>query len=139
MTDKHLIGRKIDMTTHCLKRIEKYREMDMGTFISNEDAMDIVAHNLFMALQFMIDIGTRIIADDDLGDISFLSDLAAIFEQKAVIPADYTPRLKSMFGLRNIIAHEYADIDYKIVYNIVRNSLQDIYLYLDYIIKYCRL
>lgn len=139
MTDKNLISKKIEMVTHCLKRVEKYQDMDMQTFINNEDALDIVSHNLFLALQYMIDMGTHIIADDDLGDVSFLSDIATIFERQRIIPADFTPELKSMFGLRNIIAHEYASVDYKRIYHIIMNNLKDIYLYLDYIMRYCGL
>ena len=33
---------------------------------------------------------------------------------------------RSMVGLRNILAHEYLEIDKKIIYGIIKNNLNDI-------------
>jgi uncharacterized protein YutE (UPF0331/DUF86 family) len=66
----------------------------------------------------------------------FLSDIADILANENVLDDSLVKPMKSMIGLRNIIAHEYGDIDFKIIHRIITSNLNDINLILDCIIKY---
>lgn len=139
MVDQGVIQRKISKIIYCMGRIEKYQGITEKEFLASPDAVDIVVHNFFVILQNVIDVGTHIIADDNLGDMVFLMDIPDILEREGILSTDYSPRLKAMIGFRNIIAYEYGDIDLKMVYRILKENLVDIYLFMDAITRYCRM
>lgn len=58
----------------------------------------------------------------------YLSDMADILAKEKVIRQELIKPLKSMIGLRNLLAHQYGDIDFKAIYNIVKHNLKDVYI-----------
>jgi uncharacterized protein YutE (UPF0331/DUF86 family) len=136
MTDKNIIRVKISQIEYSLKRIEKYKRLDFDDYSSDQDAIDITLHNLYIILQQIIDIGSHIIADDNLGDIVFLSDIADILMKEAIIEKEDSKELKLMIGFRNILAHEYGNLDLKIVYDVYTNRINSIYRIIKSIILY---
>lgn len=139
MVNKNIIIKKIGLIKHSLQRIEKFKNIGYEAFSQDEDIRDIVIHNLFISIQYIIDIGTHIISDDSLGEVGILSDIPDILVKEGIIKSQLVKPLKNMFGFRNILAHQYGDLDIKVVYDITNNNLKDIYEYLDDVIKYCRL
>ncbi|MGB9814235.1 MAG: DUF86 domain-containing protein [Thermovenabulum sp.] len=69
----------------------------------------------------------------------YLSDMADILAKEKVIRQELIKPLESMIGLRNLLAHQYGDIDFKAIYNIVKHNLKDVYIFLDDIISYAKL
>ena len=136
MVDHNIIIKKINAINHNMKRIEQYKDATLEQFLGNDDINDIVTHNLFILLQHLIDIGTHIISDENMKEPVFLSDIADILANENVLDDSLVKPMKSMIGLRNIIAHEYGDIDFKIIHRIITSNLNDINLILDCIIKY---
>ena len=61
------------------------------------------------------------------------------YQKSSIAWVDYSPRIKAMIGFRNIIAHEYGDIDLKMVYRILKENLVDIHVFMDAITRYCRM
>ena len=111
----------------------------MDEFLNDDDLKDIITHNLFVMLQNVIDIGTHLIADAGWAEPDYLAEIPEILRQEKVIPEGLTGPLKAMIGLRNLIAHEYGVLDYRIIYRIVSEDLGDIQCFLKAIIEYCRL
>ena len=55
-----------------------------------------------------------------------LRDIPLILSENEVIPRDLAKRLSAAVGLRNRLVHSYADIDHEIIYNVLRNDLADL-------------
>jgi len=136
MVDYNIIVKKINSINHNMVRIVKYESVPLEDFLQNEDGKDIVTHNLFIMLQHIIDIGTHIIADENMKEPVFVSDIADILAEEGVLDKSLIKPLKSMIGLRNIITHEYGDIDFKIIHKIVTSNIRDVHSILENIIKY---
>jgi uncharacterized protein YutE (UPF0331/DUF86 family) len=139
MVKREILSKKINLIRHHLERIILKSNISLEEFLKNEDERDIICHNLFVMLQYIIDICSHIISDDGLEEPVFLSDMAAILAKEKIIRKELEQPLKDMIGLRNIIAHQYGDIDFKILYRIVRNELKDVYIFLEDIINYAKL
>lgn len=139
MVSINIIKKKINAIQFSLGRINKYRSLSSTEFLGDNDAKDIVAHNLFLTLQNVIDIGTHIIADANWEEPNFLSGIPEILAKQGVIPIELVKPLKAMIGLRNLIAHEYGDLDFITIYRIVQEDLGDLNRFLEAVIKYCKL
>jgi uncharacterized protein YutE (UPF0331/DUF86 family) len=139
MVSHQIIKKKINAIQHNLARIKSFQPFSQEEFLANEDIKDIITHNLFVMLQNVIDIGTHLISDAGMEEPAYLSDIPDLLLKGKVIPQELAGPLQAMIGLRNLIAHEYGDLDFKIIYTIVTENLGDINTFLDAIIKYYKL
>lgn len=139
MVDRELISKKVNLIRYHLERIFLKSNISLDEFLNDVDSKDIVCHNLFILLQNIIDICSHIISDEGLEEPAFYSDMADILAKGKVIREDLKQPLKNMIGLRNIIAHQYGDIDFNIIYKIVKEDIKDVYKLLEDVINYSRL
>ncbi|NPV43618.1 MAG: DUF86 domain-containing protein [Firmicutes bacterium] len=139
MVKREVILKKTNLIRYHLGRIKSKSSVSMEQFLKDEDIKDIVCHNLFIVLQYIIDICNHIIADEGMKEPVFLSDIADILAKEKVIREELIVPLKNMIRLRNLLAHQYGDIDFKAIYNITKYNLKDIYVFLDDIIYYTKL
>lgn len=139
MVDRELISKKVNLIRYHLERIFLKSNISLDEFLNDVDSKDIVCHNLFILLQNIIDICSHIISDEGLEEPTFYSDMADILAKGKVIREDLKQSLKNMIGLRNIIAHQYGDIDFNIIYKIVKEDIKDVYKLLEDVINYSRL
>lgn len=126
MVDKILLLKKFNSLNYHINRAAKYQHLSCEDFQSNEDAQDIVAHNLFIAIQLLIDIMTHTIADDKLGEIAFVSDAADILYKEKIISKEEREKLVKIIGFRNVIAHQYAEISIEVLYRILEKDIEDL-------------
>jgi uncharacterized protein YutE (UPF0331/DUF86 family) len=61
-----------------------------------------------------------------LGEVNWYSDIAAVMEEKNFISVDLREKWIRMVGFRNILIHDYLEVDRKIVYEILQNRLGDL-------------
>jgi len=87
--------------------------------------------NLQQAIQGCIDIGSHIISSEDWGAPGSLSDIFYRLEEHGILQPDLVEKIIPMAGFRNLIVHQYQDVDYVIVYQLYQNRLKDIEAFLD--------
>lgn len=138
MVSENIIKKKINAIRHCLMRIQVYQNLSLEEFLADEDARDIVTHNLFIMLQNVIDIATHLISDLGLEEPDFLGEIPEILAKERIIADQLKKPLKAMIGLRNIIAHEYGDLNFSIIYMSIQAELDDVNQFLADVMKFCR-
>lgn len=140
MVNKSVILKKISHIRHSLSRLNEKKNVTFECFKNNLDTQDVVIHNLQLAIQGCVDIGSHIISDEGWGVAGSLSEIFYILQDKGIIKkSDLIDRLISMIGFRNILVHEYEDVNIDIVFNILQNCLKDIEDYLLTIVDYFKL
>ena len=139
MVNKSVVLRKISHIRHALSRIKAKSKIGLDTFNNDIDSQDIVLYNLQIAIQACIDIGTHIISDEGWGIAGSFSEVFYILHDNGVINTNLTEKMISMTGLRNILIHEYEDINLVIIYNILQTNLKDIEKFIIAILEYFKL
>ncbi len=71
-------------------------------------------------------MGNHIIADLELGIIDRSRDIPEIFARKRWIDETMKNTWISMIGFRNILVHDFLEVDRRIVYEILQNRLDDL-------------
>ena len=74
----------------------------------------------------MNDLGNHIIADLNLGEVNWQSDIPAILAKKGYLDSTLEEKWIQMIGFRNTLVHDYLDINREIVYDVLQNGLEDI-------------
>lgn len=73
----------------------------------------------------MVDIGSHIISDDRLGNPHFNREIIEILAENDIIKENLDNYIK-MAKFRNIIVHDYANIDPEILLQIIKENLKDL-------------
>lgn len=123
--DRSVVDRKLETLRRCMKRIESWTPKNPDDLEKNVDAQDIVSVNLERAVQACVDIASHILSQRE-GPIP--DTLAGAFEALCAIGLLDRPladRMKKAVGFRNIAVHQYEAIDWRRVYSIITNDLQD--------------
>lgn len=139
MVDKSIILKKISHIRNNLSRLKNKKGISLESFKNDIDAQDIILHNLQLVIQGCIDIGSHIIADEGWGIASSIGEIFYILNDRSVLKIDITERMVLMVGFRNILIHEYEEVNLDIVHNILVSHLDDIDEYLMAIVNYFNL
>jgi uncharacterized protein YutE (UPF0331/DUF86 family) len=81
---------------------------------------------LHLAIEAITYMGNHIIAQLALGAVNSYSDIPALIAAKGYINHDLERKWIRMIGFRNILIHEYMEIDRKIVYDVLQNGIKDL-------------
>jgi len=139
MIDKLVVLRKIDHIKKGLKRLHSKKGVSLEEFLKDEDIQDIVLHNLQLVIQGCIDIGQHIVADEGWGIPGSLSEIVYKLEENKVISTDLGERLVKMYGFRNVLIHEYEEVDLNKVYQVWNDNLIDVEKFIQSILDYFKI
>jgi uncharacterized protein YutE (UPF0331/DUF86 family) len=123
--DRRVIADKLERLRRCMQRIEQKRPLTPEALATDYDLQDILAVNLERAVQLCVDIAAHVIADRE---ISAPTTMAAAFEALHalhILPPDLANSMKKAVGFRNLVVHNYQEIDWGIVFNICHHKLAD--------------
>jgi uncharacterized protein YutE (UPF0331/DUF86 family) len=79
-----------------------------------------------MAIETTLDMGGHIVSELGLGEVNWYSDIAAIMEEKGYISVELREKWIRIVGFRNVLVHQYIEVDRKIVYDVLQNKLGDL-------------
>ena len=127
MSNLDVIENKISSIKKYLDILKRYRGYSVIEIKNNIDIRGALERYLYLAVQASIDLAEAVIAYKNFRKpITLAESFDILFEGKVVTDRALIERLINMVGFRNIIAHDYGEINYDIVYNILKNKLKDI-------------
>ena len=133
MVDKEVIRKKMQELNSYLKEIEGLKTIPWDEFSSSLSKQWMVSHGLQLSIQIVIDIGSHILAVLGETQIEDYVDIIDKLGERGIIPSEFAEKIRGMAGLRNILVHEYAELDLNKIYDILQNRLIDFYDFIRYI------
>lgn len=106
----------MDELSERLARLEPLRDRPRTDFDQDPYLRDIVERNLEIAVQCCIDISHRIISLEGARKPVDYYDAIVRMGELGVLPADFARHLAPLAGFRNILVHDYLDVDWDEVY-----------------------
>jgi len=126
MTNLTKIENKISAVKKYLKILAVYKKFSKKQLENDLTLRGAVERYLYLAAQATIDLAEAVIAYKKYRKPTTLSECFHILNEEKIIDSKLTKKMVGMVGLRNIMAHDYENINYDIVYNVLKNKLQDI-------------
>jgi uncharacterized protein YutE (UPF0331/DUF86 family) len=80
---------------------------------------------LQLAIQAVLDICNYLVADDRLGQVEEYRDAISLLGQRDYLDPGLTQRLLPMAGLRNILVHDYLEVDRARIHALLQDCLED--------------
>jgi uncharacterized protein YutE (UPF0331/DUF86 family) len=100
----------------CLKKLEPFKAKKKEEILQDSYLQDIIERNLEVAAQAVIDIANRIISIEGLEKPRDYFEAILRLGESDILPLDFAKKLAPLAGFRNILVHDYMDINWDEVY-----------------------
>ncbi|MGB9608601.1 MAG: type VII toxin-antitoxin system HepT family RNase toxin [bacterium] len=131
MTNFSYIENKVSNVRKYLRILEQYKKYSCEEIKENIDIRGAVERYLYLAIQSTIDLAQAIISLKNLRKPTTMAESFLILEEEGIIDRELSERLVRMVGFRNILAHDYTEINYEIVYEVLHKRLKDIKKFIE--------
>lgn len=110
----------------CIKQIRKYYETSANKSLA-EDYLrqDAIAINIQRACEQTIDLANWVIKNWKLGLPKESKESFLLLAKENIISKELASKLQGMVGFRNILVHQYQDVDIDIMILIIEKHLVD--------------
>ena len=126
MTNISVIENRISLIKKYLKILENYKKYSINNIKNDLNIKGALERYLYLVIQATIDLAEATISFKDFRKPTSFSESFYILNEEKIISLELTEKMVKMTGFRNIVAHDYENIDYEIVYNVLQNRLIDI-------------
>ncbi|MEA2109034.1 MAG: DUF86 domain-containing protein [Pseudomonadota bacterium] len=134
--DKDIVLNKLESLRRCLQRVQDKTPASCDLLIDDYDLQDIIVLNLERAVQQCVDIGLHIISDQDVPVPETMARTFEALRRAGCLDDAVAERMSKAVGFRNTVVHAYQEIDWKIVYRIITEHLDDFRDYARQILKF---
>lgn len=126
MVRPEVIRRRLEKLDTFLGYLEDAQSYSFDEFQSDIEVYSAVERNLQLAIEALSDMASHVIVDENLGSFERARDLPGLFEEHGFIGEEERNTWKDMISSRNVLVHEYVDIQRSRVYEILQHRLDDI-------------
>ena len=126
LVDADVLRRKTEQVLHHCARLDGRSTLVAAELGADEDLRNAVLMDLQQAIQACIDLAVHACVDDALGAPASSADAFALIARHGTIDDALARRLTGAAGLRNLIVHQYADIDLERIVRIIHDDLDDL-------------
>lgn len=126
MSHPGVIAKMLGAIRHRVERVQALRKASADELSSDEDALDLVAFNLMLAVQAACDVAAHVIAEEGFAPASTLAEGFSRLAEKGVISSASAKQLGRAVGLRNVVAHAYHKLDAASVHAASHGGLADL-------------
>jgi uncharacterized protein YutE (UPF0331/DUF86 family) len=125
MVNPGVIRKRVESIEKHLERIRPFASLSHEAFLKDNIAQDVVEYNLFQIVNHLIDIFQHTVVDEEYGFPETAYDAAQILLDKGILSKEDVEISKQMIGFRNVVGHDYINVDKEIVYHILTHGEKD--------------
>lgn len=127
MVDPQTLHRRLELLRDALSDLRRYRsQVDAERLRTDRDVQHMVLHALYVAAQAAIDIGLHASADLEQPGAATYQLAFQRLAEAGRLDHGLAQRLMGWAGLRNVLAHHYASIDYGRIAATLAHELGDL-------------
>jgi len=126
VVDRYVVLARVAKIRQYVALLKKIRGLaNQATFVKDPLIYGNAERYLQLAIQALLDISNHIVADMNLNLPADSKELFDLLAKHKVLPVRLSKRLAPMAGFRNILVHEYLEIDRYRVYRALKDDLGD--------------
>lgn len=133
--DKKKVLDKLQIIQETLLKLVTLSRLSEEEFLLDFRNYDSTKYNFIKVIEAIIDISNHIIARKGLGVPRTFSDAFEILNKAGLISKEESEIYKRMARFRNRLVHFYHEVDENEVYIILKNNLEDIRSFVNFVEK----
>lgn len=102
-----------------------FQQIPLKEYLADENMQMIVERRLQLSIQVCMDVANYLIARLSLRAPDSQENVFAALGAEGIISADLARRMVGMVRFRNILVHDYLDIDSRLVHSHLKQHLAD--------------
>jgi uncharacterized protein YutE (UPF0331/DUF86 family) len=134
--DRAIIEKRIALLMKCLDRLRAFAPISLDEYINKFDNQLIVERLIHQIVEIASDINSYLLVELHQTTPETYFDSFIDAGNKGIISRDLARELAKSAGMRNIIVHQYEDIDHRLVFAAIPKALDQYPRYLREITKY---
>ena len=120
-----LILRKLAELDNYLGQISGYSGVSIEKYRKDWKVQRIVERTLQMMIETCVDIANHVISDSNLRPPSSYADAFVVLKENGIISEKLSINLQKMAKFRNVVVHQYEQVDASVVVLILTRHIQD--------------
>ena len=126
MVDRYVVQARIAKIRQYVALLKRIRGLaDEHAFVKDPLIYGNAERYLQLAIKAVLDVSNHIVADMNLSLPADSKELFTLLATHKMLPVRLSKRLAPMAGFRNILVHEYLEIDRHRVYRVLEDDLGD--------------
>ncbi len=126
MVRPEVLQRRLEQLAFYLEVLERLRRYDEATFLADPEHYGSAERFLQLAIEALNDMGGHVVADLQLGRVRWARDIPRLLREKGYLDSRLESIWLQMIGFRNILVHDYLDLDRRVVYQVLQKHLDDL-------------
>jgi uncharacterized protein YutE (UPF0331/DUF86 family) len=113
------------MLSEHVNALKALRDTTLEEYTGNPILRGYVERTLQVCAQICLDVGGHLVAELGLRPPADVRDVFVILHEEGIVPDDLLPELADMVGFRNLIVHDYARVDDRLVHAVLQEHVTD--------------
>ncbi|MBI5026430.1 MAG: DUF86 domain-containing protein [Nitrospirae bacterium] len=138
LVDKAVVLRKISELEIYQKQIREFSNITLQAYKADWKTQRIVERTLQIMIETCADIANHIVSDRGMrSPTSYADTFKVLFENNIIVPELFTI-MEKMAKFRNVVIHQYEEVDAEIVVVILKKHLGDFERFKDAVLAYLK-
>jgi uncharacterized protein YutE (UPF0331/DUF86 family) len=139
LVHRDLARTKLSYIATNLAILDRKKSVTEAEFLIDTDCQYVVLHAMQLGILAAIDLAAHIVADEGWDVPERSGDAFLTLGAKNMLDRELSERLRAMASFRNLIVHEYADVNLKAVFKIWRDSFSDLRQFAARVVSHYRI
>lgn len=126
MPKSEIIRRRLQKLDEYMLILESLRRYTLEEFLADPERYGSAERFLQLAIEILNDLGNHLVADLRLGAVDTYADIPALLAKHGRISEEQRRTWTRMIGFRNVLVHEYLEVDHRIVHDVLASHLGDL-------------
>jgi len=114
----------------------RFDGLSLADYLQSDDIQTIIERKLQLCIQTCIDIANYLISRKRLRIPDEEGNIFVVLSDEGIIGKELAERMKGMVNFRNILVHEYLEINNELVHRNLTQNLHDFNEFAQAIIQY---
>lgn len=139
MLNIELVTRKLELIKIDLSRLKEYENYSFDQVAKDFAVHAVIERLIERVVNEAIDINQHIISQSEKAKLPFnFKKSFELLTDLNVYPKEFADKIARSVGLRNILVHQYSDLNEQIFYTSIKDCLADYEKYCEYILEFIK-
>ena len=123
--DTKVIVTRLQKLENYARHLSQLQQAPLSEYLDDENLQTIVERRLQLSIQVCMDIASYLIAQLGLNSPDEPENVFTVLGREEILPKDLAQRMVGMVRFRNILVHDYLEIDSTLVHAHLQAELDD--------------
>ena len=133
MISRISINHKLEKLREYTGYLKNYQKHSLTEIQQDHTLQGALLHYLQLSIESVLDTAELVISEKKLRKPQEAREALSILGEQHILPEDFAAKLMPMASFRNILVHEYAEVDLARVHHFLQHNLTDFDTYAKHI------